>query len=228
MANPEHISTIRQGVDVWNHWRVRHPHTFPDLSGADLGGLNLKRADLRDTNLSGADLSNADLSEVELCHANLERATLRKAELFRTDFFSAVLSGADMSESNLSYAILVEANLHCAKISGCQIYGLSAWNIKEKPGDQANLIISCKDNPTITVNNIEMGQLIFVLYNNKKIRDLIDTVAEEVVLILGRFTEARKNILDAIRGRLAHLDYSPILFDFDRPSVEHSQKPFQR
>src|SRR5215469_309977 len=51
MANPDHVQTLRQGVDVWNDRREREPLITPDLSDA-----HLSRA-----NLIGADLSGADL-----------------------------------------------------------------------------------------------------------------------------------------------------------------------
>ena len=53
--------------------------------------------------------------------------------------------------------------------------------------------------------------------NNEKLRDVINTVANKAVLILGRFTPERKAILDAIREELRKYDYLPILFDFEKP-----------
>ena len=38
------------------------------------------------------------------------------------------------------------------------------------------------------------------------------------MLILGRFSEERKAVLDALRDALRQLDKTPILFDFDKPS----------
>jgi hypothetical protein len=43
-------------------------------------------------------------------------------------------------------------------------------------------------------------------------------VTSKVVLILGRFTEDRKAVLDALRAELRRRDYLPILFDFDKPA----------
>ncbi len=65
--------------------------------------------------------------------------------------------------------------------------------------------------------NLEVAQFIYLLLNNAKIRDVIDTVAKKAVLILGRFTPERKAVLDALRDALRTHDYVPILFDFDKP-----------
>jgi hypothetical protein len=79
---------------------------------------------------------------------------------------------------------------------------------------QENLIITDQDEPVITVDNIKVAQFIHLLLNNKEIRDVIDTIGKKAVLILGRFSEDRKPILDAIRNELRNHNYLPILFDF--------------
>ena len=55
------------------------------------------------------------------------------------------------------------------------------------------------------------------MLNNQKVRDVIDTITSKVVLILGRFTDERKAVLDALREELRQRDYLPILFDFELP-----------
>ena len=72
--------------------------------------------------------------------------------------------------------------------------------------------------PTITVDNLEVAQFIYLMLNNRKVRDVIDTITSKAVLILGRFTEERKAVLDAHRDKLRNRDYLPILFDFDKPA----------
>src|SRR6202030_3344815 len=58
----------------------------------------------------------------------------------------------------------------------------------------------------------------YLLLNNKKIRDVIDTITSKVVLILGRFTPERKIILNAIREEIRKRNYTPVLFDFKKPA----------
>lgn len=55
----------------------------------------------------------------------------------------------------------------------------------------------------ITVDNLEVAQFIYLLLNNEKIRQVIDTITSKVVLILGRFTDERKSVIDAIREELS-------------------------
>lgn len=68
------------------------------------------------------------------------------------------------------------------------------------------------------MDNLEVAQFIYLLLNNKKIRDVINTITSKVVLILGRFTLERKPVLDALKDELRKQNYTPIMFDFDKPT----------
>jgi len=105
-----------------------------------------------------------------------------------------------------------------ANLSNCRIYGISAWDVQLEGANQVSLIITLIDQPTITVDNLKVAQFIYLLLNNKEIRDVIDTITSKVVLILGRFTDERKKVLDAIRDELRKQNYTPVLFDFEKPA----------
>jgi Pentapeptide repeats (8 copies) len=153
----------------------------------------------RDANLSGANLTLAVLEE-----ANLNRANLRLA----------VLEGP-----NLQGCSLIHTDLTSAVLTSCRVYGVSAWNLElDKTTKQQDLIITHESESEITVDNIEVAQFIGLLLSNEKIRDVIDTIGKKAVLILGRFTEERKLVLDALREELRKRGYLPILFDFEKPS----------
>jgi len=204
MANDEHVALLRQGVAAWNAWRDENPNIHPDLSEAylseaNLGGANLGGADLYRVNLIEAKLSEADLSGADLSEANLGGADLQAAILIDTDF-----SGADLT--------------------GCRIYGVSAWSLKLEGAKQQNLVITRHDEPAITVDNIEVAQFIYRMLHNQKIRDVIDTITSKVVLILGRFTQERKPVLEALREELRQRKYLPILFDFEKPRSRNTDE----
>ena len=112
----------------------------------------------------------------------------------------------------------MEADLPGADLTGCYIYGVSAWNLKLERTKQQNLVIT-HGKPEITVDNIEVAQFLYLLLHNQKIRGVIDTITSKTVLILGRFTDKRKAVLDALREELRKHDYIPILFDFDVPAT---------
>ena len=202
--------------------------TEADMSMAILIEANLKQSNLNKTKLFQAmvglaDLSGTDLRKAEPFRADFGQATLcgadlRKVVLYGVNFRWANLSGADLSGANLTSAILADANLANANITDCSIYGLSAWNVHLKNTVQANLIITRPDEPSITVDNLEVAQFIYLLLNNKEIRNVIDTITSKVVLILGRFSSERKAVLDAMRDALRKCNYTPVLFDFEKPA----------
>src|SRR5436309_10080496 len=138
--------------------------------------------------------------------------------LTRADLGDANLSRTNLSKAILNKARLVNTNLEKADLTGCSIYGISAWNVNLEDAIQENLIITLPTEPVITVDDLEIAQFIYLLLNNKKIRNVIDTITSKVVLILGRFTPERKVILDALRDELRKHDYSPVLFDFEKPT----------
>src|SRR5262249_30998022 len=75
-----------------------------------------------------------------------------------------------------------------------------------------NLIITNECEPTGTVDNIQVAQLVYLLLHNEKIRDVIDTIEKKGVLLLLRFTEGLINILERFRRNLLDLGYHPMLF----------------
>ena len=231
--NDEHFRILSKGVQTWNHWRHEHPEITPNLRGAFLSAktmesINLDNADLtgarmtecflfRSTlikaNLTGALLQHADLSEADLSEARLVGSNLEEANFLKTN-----LTAADLTGSILTNAHMVRTNLALATLSGSYVYGTSVWDVNLAQADQRDLVITPWPHPKVTTDNLEVAQFLYLLLNNQKIRQVIETITSKLVLILGRFSPERKAILDAIRGELRKKDYLPVLFDFEKPS----------
>jgi uncharacterized protein YjbI with pentapeptide repeats len=194
-----------------------------DLRKAKLGSALLQRANLRYANLTGANLSRANLTGAVLIWADLRKVTanhsiLIDADLSFANLTKAVLWGAKLRGAHLTQSGLVFTNLSEADMTGCNVFGVSAWGVGLRGTNQSNLVITRSGQPKITVDNLEVAQFTYLLLKNEKIRDAIDTIGNKGVLILGRFTEERKPVLDAIRVRLRELDFVPMMFDFERPT----------
>ena len=190
------------------------------LSGSDLRGAYLHNADLSETNLIKAKLDDADLMGAILSEADLEGASLTHADLMGTTLMGANLRGANLQGADLTGANLSHASLQLANLSGCRVHAVSAWSIHLEDTIQTDLIITDYGEPTLRVDNLEVAQLIYLLLDNPKIREVIDTIAKKAVLILGRFTPERKAVLIALKDALRTREYIPILFDFDKPSTQ--------
>jgi hypothetical protein len=197
-----------------------------DLIGANLSGANLSGAypvgaDLLGANLSGANLSGAYLARANLSGANLSGANLSGAYLVRASLIGADLIGANLSGADLGGAQLVETNLIDATLTDCRIYGISAWNVNlNERTKQQGLIITRDQEPTVTVDELEVAQFVYLLLHNDKLRKIIDTVGKKGVLLLGRFTEGRIAVLERLRDELRNRSYLPIVFNFDKPETK--------
>jgi len=213
-----------------------------DLGGALLDGVNLanarlKAANFRGASLQGVNLAGALLLDADFQDANIQGANLRDAQLEGADLRRVMadggtsLVGADLSDANLSgaklrdvdltgaclrNATLVGANLEGSILDRCVVYGVSAWDLEGAPAKSNDLVITAHGTP-ITVDRLDVAQFVYLLVQNPKIRDVLDTVTQKVVLILGRFTDERKIALDAMRDALRDKGFVPVLFDFAVP-----------
>jgi len=226
-AKNKQVALLKKSVAAWWAWREANSRMPVDLSGADLcraglHGADLHRTDLHtavlyEADLRGADLREANLGEADLRGADLHGANLREAYLYGTDLSRANLRQADLSGAYIQSAVLVNTDLTGADLTGCRIFGVSAWDLKLEGAKQQNLVITDRHEREITVDNIEVAQFIYLMLHNEKIREVIDTITSKVVLILGRFTQERKPVLEALREELRQRKYLPILFDFEKP-----------
>ncbi len=242
--NDEHLKILKSGATAWNKWREKNRNIRPDLErinislgnifgiqpmvyaddmfsvdlrGANLSGANLSHSDLSLLNLDGANLSRASLFNSDLSWARLSGADLSGANLSLANFSEADLSGANLSNAELIGASLVGTNINAANLNHCKVYGINVWDIKGDTVNQKNLVITRNNQSEVTVDNIKVAQFIYLLLENTEVRNVIDTLTSKSVLILGRFTEKRKKVLDVIKDLLRKEDYLPILFDFTRP-----------
>ena len=211
------------------------------LFKANLAGASFKGTSLGGANLNFANLEGLDLRGQILNGSTLQKARLRLADPSGTQIIGTNLTGADLSESNLAGtrldalnldgcnlrsaclactilkgSALIGADLRDADLSGSFIYGVSEWDLLINDGTkQQDLVVTPDGKPVVTVDNIKVAQFIYLLLDNKEIRDVIDT--SKAVLILGRFCDERKQVLSALREELRRLGYLPIMFDFDCP-----------
>jgi hypothetical protein len=205
-----------------------------NLAGADLTEANLESANLRGANLKGAHLfhtklyyvklTDAILTNVKAVGANLTGAQLQRADLQGSILDGAILTAADLNSAtiigaDLQGATLINTDLTGVTLSDSWVYGVSAWGVKlNELKEQTNLCVTPDHEPAVYVDNLEVAQFVYLLLHNEKIRGVIDTIGEKGVLILGRFTDDRKEVLDAIRNKLRELGFVPMMFDFEKPS----------
>jgi uncharacterized protein YjbI with pentapeptide repeats len=195
-----------------------------ELAAADLEGATLNEAKaqwaraqraymvgtkLVSAKLEYADLTGSDLSLAKCEDANLTGTWLSFCDLTNTDFTGAHLCGA-----HLNYARLVETKLPGADLTGAFVYGIAAWNLNVENATQFDLVITPRDEPEITVDRIEIAQFVYLLVNNERIRDAIDTLGRKCVLLLGRFRGPGWDVLQTLKSALRARGFVPMLFTF--------------
>lgn len=181
------------------------------LEGANLSGSNLWqavlwRASLVDANLSHTNLVNSTFDNCDLTAANLSGANISDAS-----FRQSILAGA-----TLKHVVALKTDFSGADLTSCHIYGISAWDLCVREAIQSKLIIT-ESEPHVRVDDLEVAQFIYLLLKRQKLRNVITTLGDTAVLVLGRFTE-RKQLLDRIADKLRSLGFLPIIFDFERPT----------
>lgn len=147
-----------------------------------------------------------------LTDKNFDGFDFRGAGFYKTNFTKSTFIGA-----NFRQARLIESNFTDANISGCTIYGISAWDLILTNTIQNDLIITPPKEPVITVDDLQIAQFIYLLINNRNIREAIDAISNKAVLILGNFSPDRIKVLEYIKDQLRLKNYLPILFNFDKP-----------
>jgi uncharacterized protein YjbI with pentapeptide repeats len=214
-----------------------------NLSKSHLTHVKLSNADCHGANFSGTDLTGADLSGTEFSYSNLTgamigddaipqvktiansasfyKANLTNASLFRvecdkTDFRYADLTKATLINVSLTGSLFVGTILEESIIEYSNVYGISVWDTIGIPASQKGLSVS-PSHYNIRVDDLKMAQFINLIVQNEQLHDVINTTGGKCVLVLGRFTDGRKIILEEIRKKLQQLGFVPIIFDFDTP-----------
>lgn len=216
--------------------------TRTDFLKVNLANCNLSESKLSDVNFTSATCTNADFSKAKFDKCNffnanfsgsslydcyLPNANLSYADFSNADLSESFLSGSSFFQTNLINANLTKALLHkCifveTKVDGCLltnsfIYGLSVWDLNGKPKDQSNLVITHKHRGgVVTVDDLQVAQFVYLILNNEKLRNVIDTITSKTVLILGRFTPERKLVLDTLAEKVREYNLLPVIFDFEK------------
>lgn len=201
-----------------------------NLRGADLRGANFARADFRGAELTSGpvftELGGKKIFEgvAQLQEANLQLSDFRQVFLYGADLHRANLSGADFRGTDLREATLVGTTMVGTKIQGADlrgasVFGCSVWEIElDNKTKQTDLVITQVAEPTVTCDNLEIAQFLYLILNNEKLGSVLETLTTKVVLLLGRFKPERKEVLDSLREALRRKGYVPVMFDFDKPA----------
>ena len=137
MANPQHISWLKEGAELWNK-RRRNERFSPDLRGVDLSaefdlpkfptmltppdpvlrGIDLSQANLREARLENLDLSQANFRGARLNDAKLNNSSFRNSWFYHTILDGSHLERCDFADARLEGSFLRSADFTDANLSG--------------------------------------------------------------------------------------------------------------
>lgn len=204
-----------------------------DFSNSDLFSASLRNCVFLNCCFDKSNMIYTDLVDAYFESCTFKGTTIRLSKIGSAVFRNCVFEKADLSycsaeetsfegskfiNTKLEHMSLVSSDFSHTKIYNCYVYGISSWDLNLDCSVQKDLIITPRGKPTIKVDNIELAQFLYLLINNSKLRDAIDSISSKSVLILGNFSKERKKILDQIRKQLRNRNLIPILFDFEKPN----------
>jgi hypothetical protein len=177
MADEEHVSILKQSVEMWNAWRYANNSIRPNLAGTNLKGANLHGADLEGANLEGTNLEGANLEDANLAFADLDGANLE---------------GANLEDANLEFAALDDANLKSANLEGAnlKLAGLRGANLAFAALDDANL-----ESANLEGANLEITSLLGAVLRDADLRrvTLIDSFLNYADLTGAKLWETQRS-----------------------------------
>jgi uncharacterized protein YjbI with pentapeptide repeats len=238
MRENDFQTLLLSGKDSWNSFREANPRQRVNFNGTILDNQSFEGYNICNCSFYEASLINCNFNNAQICwssffHTNLNNSTflninrehytletrLQGVNLRWTSFANANLQNVQMKGATLEGVHFHNCDMRGADISNSLINGISSWgNIIEVTTNQTDLIITGWDEPTVTVDNIEIAQFLYLMISNHKIRNIIDSLATKVVLILGSFATNDKAVLDQIKSGLRKCNFIPVVFDFNKPS----------
>jgi uncharacterized protein YjbI with pentapeptide repeats len=216
----------------------RHIYNLPYFDDANFSNCDLHRVSLRNGSyfhcvFDGSSINWADFVDGYFYNCSFRNVEMRVSKIGSAKFINCLFEDSDLSycsaeetdfkgsrffRTKLEHMSLVKCNFAGTIIDSCSVYGTAAWDLNLDNSRQENIIITSDDSEVITIDNLELAQFLYLLINNKKLRNVIDTITSKVVLLLGNFSTERKAVLDNMRKILRHNDYIPVMFDFEKPT----------
>jgi uncharacterized protein YjbI with pentapeptide repeats len=235
----------RSDNTIWNRWKNNNSEqiVFDELDFSSLGpkpirqynftGVIFKKCAFNKGNFYKCYFEESNFEcEIETAsfyECSFKGAVFCNSNIHDVDFTRSIFNNVTFTDCHLKRIILYCTSLvYCRFVNGSvsdsSVFGVNAWNISLDNTLQSNLIVESYSDTNekgrfgvVSVDDIELAQFINLILNNEKVFNVFNAMSSKIVLILGRFTEERKITLDLIRSELKNRNYSPIIFDFEKP-----------
>ncbi len=199
-----------------------------DFSGIQMNNVSIFNAFAEGLNVQNATITGCHFEEGDFSRANFSNTIFINTKFNKTILTDASFNGATFINCNLNRANLANADFSLKEIRETVVYGISAWDLKTTPEmKQSKLVIEksyelysdiiASGRIPMMVDDIEMAQFVYYLSSHKKMRNMINILNSKGVLLLGQFRDGGLERLYKLMDWLKERNYTPMLFDFDRP-----------
>ena len=149
-----------------------------NFSNVDLHGVSLRNGYYINCSFDGSTIQYADLVDAYFSSCSFKKTKMRVTKIGSATFYNCKFEDADLSycsaeETSFSNSKLINTKLENirfvsndfsdANLVGCSIYGISSWDLNLNNSVQKDLIITKKEQPEITVDNIELAQFLYLI-----------------------------------------------------------------
>jgi len=168
---------------------------------------------ITDGHFNGARFISAKLEEVQFKDVELRGAHFEDADACGARFLYVKMQHSSWINACLRHAHFFEVCCDGAVFDRCKILGIGICRVSGKPSLQRDL--NCGgDKEPLLVDDLRLAPFIHELRYEDGFGRFADALTSKVVLILGRFSDARMPLLERIHGRLRALGYIPQLIKF--------------
>ena len=228
----EHTSADDVGFESSDLQRARLRDV--DVNGCRFRGGSLRNADLwlarfrngefRQTEMgwltaSGGSFDSVQFFDTELDGARFLSVGFRGASFENVQLPHSVWSDIKLEDSrwrnvDLRHASFFRVNCDGASFENCNVFGLGVCELAGQLRRESRLL--CGEGPDpLLLNDLRFAPFLHELAYEDAFGRVVEALTAKFVLILGRFTDDRKPILDRLRRALRHFGYVPHLVDYD-------------
>ncbi len=217
----------------WYESRDRQGRMIKGANSVDFSGIQMNNVSVFNAFAEGLNVQNATITGCHFEEGDFSRANFSNTVFINTKFNKTILTDASFTgvtfiNCNLNRVNLANADFSLKEIRETVVYGISAWDLKTNPEmKQSKLVIEksyelysdiiASGRIPMMVDDIEMAQFVYYLSSHKKMRNMINILNSKGVLLLGQFRDGGLERLYKLMDWLRERNYTPMLFDFDRP-----------
>lgn len=158
-------------------------YNLPEFYGVNFSDVDFNCSSFRnstfcDCTFDGAKITFSDLVDAYFQSCTFKNVNMRVCKIGSAHFIDCIFEDSDLSycsaentsfhgssfkNTALENISFVKSDFSNTVLDGCRVYGISSWNLNLDNSEQRNLVITKKNEPEITVDNIELAQFLYLM-----------------------------------------------------------------